>query len=107
MSDWANIEGEKTGIKTRGIMESDIFVMLVTFCNLILSDLLVVPLAIGSDHLLGLIDPTLALRAAVLVVLLRLDHPRLDGAPGQHVILVVVELAQVLCPWSKGLPSVP
>ena len=81
--------------------------MLVTFCNLILFLLLVVPLAIGSDHLLGLIDPTLALRAAVLVVLLRLDHPRLDGAPGQHVILVVVELAQVLCPWSKGLPSVP
>ena len=66
-----------------------------------------IPLAIGSHHLLCLIDATLALRAAVLVVLLRLDHPRLDGAPRQHVILVVVELAQVLCPWSEGLPSVP
>ena len=78
----------------------------VTFCNSI-SCLLVIPLAIGSDHLLCLIDATLALGAAVLVVLLSLDHPRLDGAPGQHVVLVVVELAQVLCSRPKGLPSVP
>ena len=66
-----------------------------------------IPLAIGSGHLLCLIDATLTLGAAVLVVLLRLDHPRLDRAPRQHVILVVVELAQVLCPRSEGLPSVP
>ena len=79
--------------------------MLVIFCNLACS--LVVPLAIGSDHLLCLIDATLALGAAVLVVLLRLDHPGLDRAPRQHVVLVVVELAQVLRPRSEGLPPVP
>ena len=79
--------------------------MSVIFCNLSCS--LVIPLAIGSGHLLCLIDATLTLGAAVLVVLLRLDHPRLDRAPRQHVILVVVELAQVLCPRSEGLPSVP
>ena len=78
----------------------------VTFCNSI-SCLLVIPLAISSDHLLCLIHPTLALGTAVLVVLLSLDHPRLDGAPRQHVILVVVELAQVLCTRSEGLPPVP
>ena len=84
-------------------MYADIF---VTFCNSILY-LLVIPLAIGSDHLLCLKDATLALGAAVLVVLLRLDHPRLDGAPRQHVILVVVELAQVFGARSQGLPPVP
>ena len=66
-----------------------------------------IPLAIGSDHLLCLIDATLALGAAVLVVLLSLDHPRLDGAPRQHVILVVVELAEVLGPRAQALPPVP
>ena len=66
-----------------------------------------VPLAIGSDHLLCLIDATLTLGAAVLVVLLCLDHPGLDRASRQHVVLIVVELAQVLGPRSKGLPSVP
>ena len=75
--------------------------------NLSTPCLLVIPLPIGSDHLLSLIDAPLALWAAVLVVLLRLDHPGLDGAPGQHVVLVVVELAQTLCSRPKGLPSVP
>ena len=76
------------------------------FCNSI-PCLLVIPLSIGSDHLLCLIDATLALGAAILVILLSLDHPRLDGAPRQHVVLVVVELAQVLRPRSEGLPPVP
>ena len=75
--------------------------------NLSTPCLLVIPLPIGSDHLLSLIDAPLALWAAVLVVLLGLNDPGLDGRPRQHVILVVVELAQVLCPRSEGLPSVP
>merc|ERR1711976_660507 len=64
-----------------------------------------IPFSIGSHHLLSLIDLALALGAAVLTVLVRLDDPGLHGGPGQHVILVVVELGQVLGPGSQVLCS--
>jgi len=52
---------------------------------------LVVPLPIGSDHLLCLIHPALALRTAVLVVLLCLDDPGFYGGASEHVIVIVIE----------------
>jgi len=66
---------------------------------------LVVPLPIGSDHFLCLIDPALALGATVLVILLRLDHPGLDVCPCQHVVFIVIELAEVLCPVAETFTS--
>ena len=64
---------------------------------------LMIPLPIGSHHLLSFVNLPFTLWTTVLSILLRLDDPGLDGGPGQHVIFVVVELAQVLGSGSHGL----
>ena len=50
---------------------------------------------------------TSTLWTTVLTVLLSLDDPGLHGGPGQHVVLVVVELGQILGPPAQGLGSGP
>ena len=47
---------------------------------------LVVPRPLGRGDLLGVEDLPVALGAAVRPALLRLDHPRLDRRPRQHVV---------------------
>ena len=61
------------------------------------------PFSISCHHLLRLEHLPATFGAAVLAVLLRLDDPGLHGGPGQHVVLVVVELGEVLGSASKDL----
>ena len=65
------------------------------------------PFSIGCYHLLRLKNLPTTFGAAVLTVLLSLDDPGLDSGPGQHVVLVVVELGQILGPPAQGLGSGP
>ena len=65
------------------------------------------PFSIGCHHLLRLKNLSTTFRAAVLTVLLSLDDPGLHGGPGQHVVLVVVELGQILGPPAQSLSTRP
>ena len=65
------------------------------------------PFPISCYHLLRLEHLPTTFRAAVLTVLLSLDDPGLHSGPGQHVVLVVVELGEVLGPPAQGLSSGP
>lgn len=48
---------------------------------------LVVPVARGRDHFLGLKNSSGTFWTTILIPLLGLDDPGLDGGPGQHVIM--------------------
>ena len=65
------------------------------------------PFSISCHHLLRLEHLPATFGAAVLAVLLRLDDPGLHGGPGQHVVLVVVELGEILGPSAQRLSSGP
>jgi len=57
-----------------------------------------IPFPVSSHHLLRLVHLSLALGATISTVFISFNDPGLHGGPGQHVVLVVVELGQVLSP---------